>query len=313
MTVRVLAPAKLNPWLEVLGRRDDGYHELDTTLLALDLCDVLEAQASDRPGVRLELEGPHASPDVPRDGSNLACAAAQAVLSAAIEAGACARESGLDLRLTKNVPSRAGLGGGSSDAAAAMLASERALDFVLPPDRARIELSRLGSDCVFFREATATGFARCSGRGERVTPLAPIPSHWRFVVVTPSVAASTAAVYSALSRRLSKAAPASTLPSNVFERCESDARALIFNRLEDASLALLPQLRTWRTLLDEHDASHFRLCGSGSSYFGLFAEVGTAAEALARIASAARSQALDLRGAWVTQPAGAGARLAATS
>lgn len=310
MTVRVLAPAKLNPWLEVLGRRDDGYHELVTTLLALELSDELEARTSDRPGVRLELLGPCASPDVPRDRSNLACAAAQALLSAAIDAGACARERGLELRLVKNVPSQAGLGGGSSDAAAALLAAERALDFTLPAERARRELAALGSDCVFFRDASATGFASCTGRGERVAVLPPIPRHWSFAVLTPAVAASTAAVYAGLARGLSRATRAPTVPLDVFERSEPVARALLFNRLEDASLATLPQLRAWRALLDEHDASHFRLCGSGSSFFGLFADAAAAGAALACIERAAHSRGLPLRGVWVTRSAGAGARLA---
>src|SRR5262249_55538003 len=110
-TVRVLAPAKVNPWLEVLGRRSDGYHELDTVMVALDLADVVEARAVDRPGIRIAVDGPFASADVPRDATNLAAAAAQRVLSAALDACAIDRGVGLEFGLTKNVPSRAGLGG----------------------------------------------------------------------------------------------------------------------------------------------------------------------------------------------------------
>src|SRR4030095_2897871 len=115
--VRARAPAKLNLELAVLGKRPDGYHEVDTLLLALDLADELELVRTSAAGVRVELAGPFASADIPADGSNLAARAAQQVLDLA------GGQGGIALRLTKNIPSGSGLGGGSADAAAAWIAA----------------------------------------------------------------------------------------------------------------------------------------------------------------------------------------------
>jgi 4-diphosphocytidyl-2-C-methyl-D-erythritol kinase len=306
---RVLAPAKINVWLDVLGRRPDGYHELDTGLLALDLCDELEARAvPGLEGVRLEVDGPQASHDIPSDRTNLACAAASAALVHAKSDRLVAGDVGIELKLTKRVPSRAGLGGGSSDAAAALLAVERACGFELEARAARGLLAALGSDCVFFRAAASTGFARCTGRGESVALLPAIDAQWSFVVVTPRATASTTDVYRAHGELLRKTPPATTVRLNVFELGEVAARTLLFNRLEDAALALLPELRDWRSVFDETDSSHFRMCGSGSSFFGLFRERASAAAALDRIAVRARARGLEIRGAWVLHPAGHGAK-----
>jgi 4-diphosphocytidyl-2C-methyl-D-erythritol kinase len=95
----------------------------------------------------------------------------------------------------------------------------------------------------------------------------------------------------------------------LFELDEPRARAALFNRLEPAALSILPELRAWRDLLDHTEAGHFRQSGSGSSFFGLFREREPALVALARIAARARAQGLRQRGAWVTRPAGHGARL----
>jgi 4-diphosphocytidyl-2-C-methyl-D-erythritol kinase len=105
--VRALAPAKVNLWLQLRGRRADGYHELDSGLLALELADGLEARVRHEAGVRLEIEGPFATPDVPADERNLAWRAAAAALEALGE------RRGIALRLVKNVPSQSGLGAGS--------------------------------------------------------------------------------------------------------------------------------------------------------------------------------------------------------
>jgi 4-diphosphocytidyl-2-C-methyl-D-erythritol kinase len=311
--VRVLAPAKVNPWLEVHGRRDDGYHELDTVMLAIDLCDVVVARAVDRPGVRIAVDGPFASADVPRDATNLAAAAAQRVLSASIDAGVAPRERGLELRLTKNIPSRAGLGGGSSDAAAAWFAAERALEFSLTDESAERGLATLGSDCVFFRAARATGLARCTGRGERVAPWPAAQPGWWLVVLAPALEAPTAAVYAALAGSLRKPAPAPTLRPDVFERSESDARSHLFNRLEDACFAVLPPLTSYRALLDACGASHFRLSGSGSSFFGLYRDRGRALGELAAIETACNQRGLACRGLWLVEPARSGVRLVSSA
>lgn len=341
LRARVVAPAKVNPTLRVLCRRADGYHEVDTTLVALELCDDVEVRVargpvSPTPGglagpaadrIAVEVSGPEASPDVPRDGRNLAVRA----LDAAREALAGApgldwlREAALSLELVKRIPSQAGLGGGSSDAAAAVHALERAVEASLAPAERSALLARLGADCVFFDAARATGAGRARGLGERVEAL-PAPRGWHIALVTPEVRCPTGAVYGALRRPSAAtdqgAAPVvaggpwagggpggrvGLEPAAVLALGARDARAHLVNDLEAAAVAAVPALAPWRALLDELGATEpayrtFRLSGSGSSWFGL-AATADEAEALRRgLVVAAAARGLALRGAWTTRP-----------
>ncbi|HJP02204.1 MAG TPA: hypothetical protein QF764_10590, partial [Planctomycetota bacterium] len=187
--VRVLAPAKINLTLELRGRRADGFHELRTHLLALELADELRVATRPGEGVALEVSGLGAGGEVPGDEENLAWRAAAVALAAAREAG-LARGVGLTVELVKRIPAQAGLGGASSDAAAALAASAAVLGLDLAgaerAEWAREALAELGSDCPFFLEAAATGLALCEGRGERVRPVAAESvGDWSVVLVTP--------------------------------------------------------------------------------------------------------------------------------
>jgi 4-diphosphocytidyl-2-C-methyl-D-erythritol kinase len=301
--VRIPAPAKVNLWLEVLARRPDGYHELDTGLLALELADEVAARARSEPGVRLELAGRFASADVPCDERNLAWRAAAACLDRLEET------RGIELRLVKNVPSRAGLGAGSSDAAATLRACEAALDRTLDERVARQCLAELGSDCVFFRAAERTGLARCTGRGEQVEVLAPAPEGWHLALLVPDVGASTAEVYAALATPLSARAAASTVRGGLLQLDERAARGALFNGLEEAALSAVDGLAPWRALLDGCGLAHFRLSGSGSSFFGLFRDPDEAARCPTTLAQAARKRGLTPRALLVTRPARSGIRV----
>ncbi len=307
--VRVLAPAKVNPALAVLSRRADGFHELDMTMLAVDLCDVVEARAVDGPGVSLELGGPAASADVPTGPENLVVRAAAAVLEAARAHGGLLHP-GVALRLEKHVPSRAGLGGGSSDAAAAAVATRAALACDLPDEVLLDALAELGSDCCFFLAAGKTGYARCRGRGERVEALDAVSRSWCAVIVVPGIECPTAAVYRALGFPLSEAEGTSTVRPDLFERSLDDARRSLFNHLENAALRAVPELEAWRRLLDRENASHFRLSGSGSAFFGLFRDAADAEKSAARIGAAAVEAGLEVRDNRVVRPAGFGVKLA---
>lgn len=295
---RVLAPAKINLFLELLAKRPDGFHELETAMLALDLCDEVEAVAVARPGVEITVLGPAASTDVPTDATNLAVRAALACLDAARRAGAVDAETGLDLRLEKRIPSQAGLGGGSSDAAAAWLAAEAALAFEAAPDVRRAAMARLGSDCAFFLEAAATGFARCHGRGERVEPLPFAPSARSLALVVPAVAAPTALVYRH-----------ALVPDAPRRLVDADPWREPFNRLEEAALRAIPALAHWRAALDAGGARAFVLSGSGSAFFAACASADESQELLERARTVARRTGLALRDARIASPSGHGAKL----
>ncbi len=296
--LRVVAPAKINLRLEVLGRRGDGFHELSTTMLALELADELELRAGEPGELTLRVSGPAASADVPTDERNLAWAAARAALDASPWS-----EVGLHLHLIKRVPSRAGLGGGSSDAAAAAfgaawmagLPSARFDDLLEP-------LGSLSSDAPFFLGARATGHAWCTGRGEQVEELNAPLKPWTVVLLVPDFECPTAEVYGRL-----RLAPGSPLDRgepviNLLDRSELEARGLLFNGLEIAALRARPELGRWRALLGQLGMPHFRLSGSGSSLFGLYRDAEEAAADLERARAGAKAAGLGLRASLLTRP-----------
>jgi 4-diphosphocytidyl-2-C-methyl-D-erythritol kinase len=297
-SVRVRAPAKVNLSLAVLGRRADGFHELDTVLMALELGDVLEARARDDEHLELSVSGPAAA-GVPSDGTNLALRAAHAVQELARMRGLA--PSGAALALEKHVPAAAGLGGGSSDAAAAAFACAEL--WGLPPDDPALleRLAELGSDCPFFLAARATGLARCTGRGERVEALSALELPWQLVVVTPDVACSTAAVYAALERREGGERRRFD-PRALAGLPLASARARLENDLEEAAGRVQPALFEFRARLDELAPGAFRLAGSGSSCFGFFEDARAADDFLARLDAANRGRRYALRARW-TGPA----------
>jgi len=302
---RVQAPAKLNPWLAVLGRRADGFHDVDLGMLALELSDVVEARATDQPGVQLELSGPALSADVPADERNLAWRAAEAVLElapAGLAGPAGPGRRGVHLRLEKHVPSRAGLGGGSSDAAAACVATALALGF--EPARADLlaRLADLGSDCPFFLAAEDTGYARCRGRGDQVQALPAAADGWHIALLTPDVQVPTGPVFAQVSE------PSRPVGGPVsFDLPAEGLRAALFNDLEGPAELEVPALAAWRSLLDAVRPG-FRMSGSGSSFFCCFREREAADRCLDEAVTAAARCGLSLRGAWVTRPIGHGVR-----
>ncbi|MCY2958651.1 MAG: 4-(cytidine 5'-diphospho)-2-C-methyl-D-erythritol kinase [Planctomycetota bacterium] len=306
--VRALAPAKVNLTLAVLGKRPDGFHEIRSWMLALSLVDVVRVRATSTGGVRIVVRGDAATPDVPLDDRNLAVRAAQAVLYEARARGLASLGAGLEIDLTKSIPSQAGLGGGSSDAAAAWVAARAALAVELDDACAEAALARLGSDCVFFQKAHR-GIGIATGRGERIEALSrPLP-RWSIALVTPACGAPTAAVYA---RALPRDAERPTLPPRITEAA-SDACGSIENDLEAAAIAAVPVLGTWRALLDELGLRDWRLCGSGSSWFGIHDSDAEAHAALLRVENAARDRGLRLRLARVVRAAGHGAVLAPES
>jgi 4-diphosphocytidyl-2-C-methyl-D-erythritol kinase len=230
-----------------------------------------------------------------------------------------ARDTGLELELVKSIPSQAGLGGGSSDAAAAALAAWAALGEPCPRARLVEITGALGSDVAFFLEASETGYARCTGRGERVESLPSTgAARWTVALVVPAVASPTGEVYARFADEgrgappLSPRAPAPSVVATFFDGEESEVRAALANDLERAAEAAQPELARWRTLLDAVGAGHWRMCGSGSAFFGLYAGADEARADLARVEERAGAAGLTLRGSWATRPAGRGARLCAS-
>ncbi len=260
--MKLEAPAKVNFGLRVVGVRPDGYHELESLFLPLDVADELEVAIEDgAPGVTLSLEG--RSGGVPAGGSNLAARAAAAFL----EAGGLARA--VSLRLVKELPAAAGLGGGSSDAGAVL----RALDGLLPGAVDRDTLSRLalslGADVPFFLDPAP---ALVGGVGERCEPLSgPWPS-WTLLLVNPGEPLSTAAVFAAYDRQASSPGARRPFRELVREAAEDPAAlpALLENDLEAPARGLCPAIAELRERLLGAGAQAVGLSGSGATLFGVF-------------------------------------------
>ena len=179
--VRVAAHAKINLFLRVLAREHDGYHQLETAFALLELADELVVRRTG-PGVTLTVHGPDlGSPD-----ENLAVRAARAVLQATGE------KFGVDIDLTKRIPVRAGLGGGSSDAAAALHAVNALANGAVPRAELLHFAARLGSDVAFF--VSDAPLAIAWGRGERLFRLEPLPAA-PVLIAVPPVGVSTPDAY----------------------------------------------------------------------------------------------------------------------
>ena len=154
----LLAPAKLNLVLEVTGRRSDGYHNLDTVMTTIDLADRVRLRPAPALDVRLSGRG---AAEIAAEGE-LAATAARALAAAA------EREPNVAIEVEKRIPAAAGLGGGSSDAAAVLRGLARLWELDWPIERLGEVAASVGSDVPFFLHG---GTARCRGRGEIVTPL----------------------------------------------------------------------------------------------------------------------------------------------
>ncbi len=304
----VLAPAKINLTLDLLGRRADGYHDLRSVFLALDLCDRLQLRCDSRQAESLSLSvsGPAATPDIPTDGHNLVMSAAQRVLTRLEDLGAPALPP-IRMELEKHVPSQSGLGGGSSDAAATVLGLQAIAGRDLGREWRAHTLGELGSDCVFFAVAV-DGAAVCEGRGIQVAPLV-APRDWNVALVVPDVHCSTANVFAAVnaSDQSEESAEDRTLLGLRAMAARSGAR----NGLELPAQRAEPLVGAWRDLLDEAGLEHFRMSGSGSAFFGLYEDPEEAHWELAALGHLAQERGLPLRLLQVTGLARHGAQLEA--
>lgn len=262
--IRILAPAKINLGLAVLGRRSDGYHEIATLFQTVSLCDRLVLRRRFR-GIRVRC------PALPGLGdANLAHRAAELFFRETGIAG------GVDIGLEKRIPAGGGLGGGSSDAAAVLLGCCRIHD--LRPGTGRLQqwAARLGSDVPFFLEG---GAAIGTGRGEMIQPLEPWPGSAAALIYLAPEGLSTAEVY----RRLDPGgltAGRGPLTILLARWREGDARRLggtLFNDLEPAAFSLAPHLAEVKMALRRAGAAGALLCGSGSSVVGIFAGAAEAA------------------------------------
>ena len=267
----VRAFAKINLTLEALYKRDDGFHEIASVIQTIDLCDELSFTPSDRLILRCNwpsLETP----------DNLALRAATLLKERAGYAG------GADIRLDKSIPMAAGLGGGSSDAAATLKALNQLWELGLTQDDLLPLAAALGSDVPFFLTG---GTAMMEGRGEVVRPLPPMPeSHMVLLVPPDDVPAKTATLYRSLEPSHYTDGAASARLAARIERGQPPDASLLFNVFEAVAAQVFPSLEAHRRALREAGAGSVHLSGSGPTLYALCGSAQEAASLAGRLRAA---------------------------
>lgn len=267
--VAVEAPAKINLYLHVVGRRADGYHLLDSLAVFAGIGDTIEAAPAEM--LTLSIDGPFAR-ELGNGEDNLVLRAAHAL------AAASGRSAAARIRLTKRLPVASGIGGGSADAAATLHALARLwrLDFE-PAALAAIGLA-LGADvpvCVYGRNAFFAGI------GEVVSPAPALPPVW-LVLANPGIALPTPQVFKARSGRFSGSGRFEAVPADAAELAA--VLKLRGNDLTEAAVHLAPVIGTVLAELEALPGALLtRMSGSGATCFALFAEQAAAETAAERL------------------------------
>ena len=249
----VEAPAKINLTLEVLGKRNDGYHEIRSVIQTLSFCDSLQIT----PGKEVEFKG-----NIP-DWSSERSLVIKAVESLKKATGSV---MGAKIKIKKRIPLISGLGGDSSDAAAILRGLNQFWELNVPPNKLRDMAQNLGSDVSFFLTG---GTALMEGRGEIITSLPPIPHHW-IILIIPDVSripGKTKRLYSMLQ-------PVHFTDGKITDKLAADLKlkgefntSLLFNTFENVVFARGEELTNYRDHLLKIGAPNIHLAGSGPTLF----------------------------------------------
>lgn len=255
-TVSIAAPAKINLFLKVIGRRDDGYHDIYSWFQTLDLVDRLDIHRTERSEITISTN----AENIPTGPENLVYRAARLIQDIGKS------RVGFDIRLDKQIPVGAGLGGGSSDAAAFIKAANRLLGLGLSRSDMETIGLEIGSDVPFF---FGRGQAEVTGRGEHVRDIQ-IATDYQVVLVTPDFEINASEAYRRLRLDLTDSIP------NINFKCYQQVAELfgvvsgLENDLEKALIGSYPILDKIRRKLTETGAGIVRLSGSGPTMFALY-------------------------------------------
>ena len=320
MAFTVLARAKINWSLNILGVRPNGYHELDMLMQQISLSDELVFEPAD--ALSLTVGG------APGDESDLVLKAARALAELARQRGM--ETSGARICLTKRIPSRAGLGGGSADCAETLKALNRLWNLNFPMETLLELGAKLGADVPF---CLTGGLARVSGVGERIEPLRN-PPHCALVLITPGGGLSTPEVFRAYDEMVKqgedfggkhaenavKYSPENPTSGSCMAEHSPEtpahgncavtehsplrlaeallagdyalAERLSFNALEAPAIRLLPEIGKWINRFRELGARYVRMTGSGSTVFGVFDSLETARAIASQIPGAIAAETI---------------------
>jgi len=257
------APAKINLSLSILGKRPDGFHEIESLMVPISLADTLTLEANDEPGIAFTCS----DTSLPCDDSNLVVRAARRFFETA------PLEPAVRIHLAKAIPHGAGLGGGSSDAATTLTGLNQFFGLPLAPEALHALAAELGSDVPFF---LAGGAAVCRGRGERVEPV-PFPHQLPLLLIKPGFGVPTPWAYSRWRDALE--IPGISYAPQLFSwgRLVNDLERPVFEKH-----LFLAILKRW--LLEQPETTGALMSGSGSTCFAVLRDAadGPALEARAR-------------------------------
>jgi len=255
--IKLKSYAKINLSLDLVGRRDDGYHLLKTVMQTITLCDILGIKKLSSPDIKISCNLRY----IPTDGRNIVYKVAAAFFKY------CNISGGVSINLMKHIPCGAGLGGGSSNGAAVLngLCSLYGVPLTI---KQKIEITeKIGADIPFFFYG---GTALCEGIGERVTPLKPLPECW-LVLCKPNVSLSTGSIFGSAK---TAGALGHDSSQSVILGLESGGLDSIFrgarNALEPASVAVCPQISQIKSQFYNSGAVFSMMSGSGSTVYGVF-------------------------------------------
>jgi 4-diphosphocytidyl-2-C-methyl-D-erythritol kinase len=277
-TLAIQAPAKINLFLRVVGKRPDGYHDLHSLMCPVGVFDTLTLSLNQS---SITVTCTH--PQVPEDATNLAALAAKAFFEAAF-GDHSSSPLGVHIDIQKQIPVGAGLGGGSSDAAAVLKALNN--HFGAPLTNAALKAlgARIGADIPFF---LCGGPAVARGIGDQLEDF-PSLSPWTVLLVYPNAAVSTAWVYKNLNLRLTK--DEKKLSNFHFDGRFFNVDKHLVNDLEPVTTRVLPVIKEVKRLLLSHGAAGALMSGSGSTVFGLFADSEKAFSALQTLSCGSQSR-----------------------
>jgi len=257
-TLSLRSPAKLNLFLKVLRKRKDGYHSLETLFERIDLCDHIRLSGNTEGVIRIFCD----HPDVPRDSRNLVY---QAVRLVREEFGVA---DGIDIQITKRIPVAAGLGGGSSNAAAALLGVNRLWRLKMTRKKLLALARKIGSDVGFFIHHCS--WAEGRGRGDRITRLK-IPARLWHILVVPALKVYSKGVFEARhNERLTKPGDDVRIFTRFLRKNDCSAiEVLLRNDLEQAIVRLHPQLLSLKKDIAHLVQRPVLFSGSGPALFAL--------------------------------------------
>lgn len=256
MTIYEKAPAKINLTLDVLGKRDDGYHEVEMIMTMVDLSDRLELEELSRDTIIISSPVGY----IPLDEKNLAFQAAKLIKER------YKVKQGVYIHIDKKIPVSAGLGGGSSDAAATLRGLNRLWKLHIDEEELQAMAVELGSDVPF---CVTGGTALAKGRGEQLEKIPSPPACWA-ILARPQVSVSTAEIYRQFDATKTDRERKSQLVKQAIERQHYEEMcAHMNNMLEEVTLRLYPEVARIKDCMQRLGADGVQMTGSGPTVFGL--------------------------------------------